>query len=349
MKTSITEEFYGNLITEGISIPILDEERGVGASPEWIEAMKDVVDFIALRVRDTEPDTNRKWSIRVPRSLTKRFDIFYQLDIDVSVEDRGEEAEGYSGGGEFEVYATQQVRKFTSIEGDESYKMWMPSRIFLQGFSNGHSLIRATIYNSFIHELNHAFDEYSRLIKKPGTNSEKIGIFNQSQSLSALKQVILENYDKRMWWIIYRLHSSTEFNALISGVFGDLKGRESVRKNAKVDIKNTTAYFIYKKLVPFVKSIEDNKEEWKDFFKNLQECFSQPEARKVLSPLFPVSKPWDVSEDKFIKAFLDKTKRRLDQLLRGIYRTASYYYDYVDRGVRTSVLDRGEIVHKHTS
>ena len=332
---------YTDLIREGICLPLLREERGVGSSQEWLELCKEITDYVADTVKYGSSEGDG-WHISIPKRLTEKFEIFSDLDIEVTVTDLGEEAKTQSGGGKYMVQSNQIVTS--------SGKFWMPSLIRLQGFSNGRSLVRQSIYNSLIHELNHAFEHYSRLSKIYNVPEKDYdGVLNQTKALNLLQHELGLKDRDTFWWIIYRLHSTTELDALIAGVYGELAGKSSLRVDCKKDIKNLSAYVVWKACTDTLDYIVDHEHDSHvlDVFDTVYDTFRDPDFREVLAPICPVSNPKNVSRNGFIKAFIEKTKRRLDQLLRGIYRTASYYYDSQEKEVKPLTIDKKEEIRRY--
>ena len=145
---------------------------------------------------------------------------------------------------------------------------------------------------------------YHRFIKQGKKSNISINIFNDYM-LDNLFRIIL-----------YRLFCETEFNALVSSVFGDLEGLHSKRENFKQDINNTQAYYYYHLI----------SKNYKSLYKNIND-----ENVKKIKQLFMEYgihlNPYNNSTESFIKELSRKTNFLLKQLIKNIGRVASVYYD----------------------
>lgn len=112
------------------------------------------------------------------------------------------------------------------------------------------------------------------------------------------------------------MFSETEFNALIASVYGDLEGINSKRENFANDIKNTQAYDIYLTISKNYKLLYKKINE--ENITKIKELFNEYEFHL---------NPYNNSTESFVKELSRKTNFLLKQLIKGIGRTASLYYD----------------------
>ena len=116
--------------------------------------------------------------------------------------------------------------------------------------------------------------------------------------------------------IFYRLMRKSEFNALINSVYGDLDGRNCERReNFNEDIKFTQAYSVYlwiKDGIYLLNSLTED--EW-------------DKIRKSFNMISTNGAKPRVEIESFKKNFKKKIEQRLTDLLRGIGKIASFYYD----------------------
>jgi len=317
----MNEEFIIKLV-ENCRGSLISEERGVGAPPDWLDAIKEITDWVASYIKDNSPGFDNKWHLRIPSRLSSLFRIFKRLNIDVNVEDIGSDANDISGNAEVDTFKFPDS-KMNDIDPDTKYNINSPQVFYtkpvdmtINAVSNGDILNRVSLSYNLLHELNHKIDEYYRTVN----SKQKIGdTFTQAHEYTAFKQMF--GGENAYYHIIYRLFSESEQNALISSLYKELEEMDSSRNNFKKDLKECFAYKAYDWLRKCINAIsqENNMRTWellRDFF------IQYPR----LSPL-PKTNLNNVSLTTFRNAFIKKSQRELEKLFRGLGRVASYYYD----------------------
>lgn len=330
MQYSIKEE--ANFLNENLvqnvmnnrGLPLLTEERGVGASREYLDIVKAVVDYVADTIKYGNTFNGKKECVlKIPQSICKRFDRFSSLEIKVTVKDIGELSKIHTGGGHI------NIPLFTGVYKD---KLSMPVVIYLSSYSNGDTLERRTVAEPLIHELNHARDTFERL------NGAGCSYNPSSPMAQADAYHIIEGkVSPQIGQIIYRLFSSTEVNALISSVYGDLSSINSKREYFKDHIRLTGAYNIYLQLLDIVKMIEEDPDDFQEDFETLIQMFATDYRLDCLNPMPHCRRHPDIAT--FRKAFVEKAYKSLNAILRGIGRVASYYYDVTEEGSNPATIE----------
>lgn len=292
---------------------LLKEERGVGAPREYLDAVKLVVDYVASYIETKEPGFDGNWHVSIPISICSKFDMFDKLHINVEVEDIGYEANEKSGKGRVINFRFPELAIWRATKpiyvADVS--------IDIGAFSNGRILAKQSLSSTLIHELNHKIDEYYRTVK---SKEDISNTFLQGQAYHAFEESF--GKDNIFYWVIYRLFSTTELDAYISGIYGDLESLNSERENFKQDIQKTLSYRQYlvdRKHVTSLKDVSDRT--WSlllDYFRKYP----------ILSPIPKDTHP---TVPKLKQAFISKANKRLDAMLRGFGRVASYYYDMQEK------------------
>ncbi len=291
----------------------LVEERGY-AGTKYIPVIKQIVNYIQNRVYETYDDSVLDSDIKfeIPEKLTSKIDIVKDLKILVTVHDRTDwnEAARNSGGG------SKTIGRFDKIINGKLNNITI--KIFAWACDG--EIFSRTIFNSLSHELNHVYEEYKRLLKYNDNSDFFLEVYNRN---NASKRIY--SFDKTVneyvCNVFYRLLDKSELNALINGVYGDLKGFELDgigidRKDFSKNIIHLQAYVIYKyfdnKFYYVFRNLEDD--EWKRIQREYNSVFN-----KKIHNL-----------DNFKVHFKNLIRRRLNELMRGIGKVASYYYDVKD-------------------
>ena len=188
-------------------------------------------------------------------------------------------------------------------------------------------LIGRTVYGCTYHELNHYWEAYCDL-KQNGYYKR---YYNQAYKSSESSNNAIDIFSNKTLNdlfnnILYRLFSETEFNALVSSVYGDLEAIYSKREDFKEDIKKTAAYVLYNAFSKNYKALysyidENNITKIKNLFNNLGITLN----------------PYSNSVESFRKELTRKTNFLLKQLIKGIGRTASLYYDTMEEEISDNI------------
>lgn len=323
-ETEFLNENLVHNVMNNRGLPLLTEERGVGVSREYLDIVKAIVDYVADTVKYGNVFNGKKeCSLEIPQSICRRFVMFSSLTISLTIKNIGEMSKIHSGGGHI------NIPKFTGVYKG---KFSMPVEIQIVSFSNGNTLERRTVAEPLIHELNHARDMFERL-NGAGCSYNPSSPVAQADAYHIIK----EKVSPQIGGIIYRLFSSTEINALISSVYGDLSAINSKREYFKNHIKITGAYNLYQQLLDVVKMIEEDPEEFREDFETLIQMFATDYRLDCLNPMPNSRRHPDIAT--FRKAFVEKAYKGLNAILRGIGRVASYYYDVTEEGSNPATVE----------
>ena len=283
----------------------LVEERGVAAFP-YRKAIDNILQWVRDLAKGMKPGDSR--GRMVPNKLTSKIDFINELKMRVFIVD-GENYAKEHGGGEI------NLRVDDELDEDGKYKY---GEIIIYAFSYYGVLYDRTILNSLYHELNHFYEAWKELTKTNSMSLFAKGVEKANAKTYAFKSDIINQCINE---IIYRLFSESEFNALVSGVYGDLQGLKSTRENFSEDILKTQAYGVYntiKKNLPYLITYFKN---------NLDDVPHLFSALKYHGIEF---NPYTKGPMGYIKEFNRRTKYLLKCLIRGIGRTASLYYDSIE-------------------
>jgi hypothetical protein len=279
----------------------LVEERGVAAFP-YITTIKQILEFVQKNIVGISQGETK--TVTIPNNLTSKIDFINDLNITITVEDGENLAYKYGGG-------CANISKNTKlIDGKIDY-----CEISVDAYSFCGILYKRTIYNNLCHEINHLYEAWKEL-----THSGTMEIFAKQATKASVdtnwfNDANLNNFFKL---IFYRLYSETELNALIAGVYGDLTGMHSQRVNFARDIKRTQAYKVYLKI----------KIELNDVVEILKDNPNLIGAILNIVKNYGIElNPYNKSPEGYIKEFKRKTLYLLKQLLKGIGKVASLYYD----------------------
>lgn len=281
----------------------LVEERGVAAFP-YKKVINEIFDFIKKQCT-TISDVDGEKNIDIPTELTSKIDFIDNLIITVNIINSTKENTIYNSG--------SGVTNFRINDKLINKKInWVKIEITCYCYYG--FLMERTVYNSLYHELNHCYDAYNDLLKN---GYYKRWINQLEKSNIQFNNIFKDKEDNELFeLILYRLFSETEFNALVSSVYGDLQGLKSIRQNFQHDIQLTQAYYIWKYIGLHYKSLfkkidENNITKIKNIFNTYQININS----------------YGNSLDSFKKEIIRKTTYLLNDLIKKIGKTASLYYD----------------------
>ena len=292
----------------------LVEERGVAAFP-YRTVCKEIINYCKDYIAGMEPGD--ECSFQIPYLITRKIDFVDRLIIKVNVKD-GENYPDLSGGGKIVLQIDDKI-----VDGK-----YEKGTINIYGFSYYGVLYDVTILNSLYHELNHFYEAWKEL-----NRTGSMSLYAHQATKGNIEVNIFDNDNYNYWLttICYRLFAETEFNALISSVYGDLEGINSKRENFSEDIKKTQAYYNYENMktaLPYI----------------MREFKKEPELifrfYKILNHYGIYLNPYTKDAFGLMKEFNRRTKYLLKCLIRGIGRAASLYYDAqeVPKDKKTSTM-----------
>lgn len=288
---------------------MLSEERGVaarkysGVVDEIIRYCNDFISPGSITASLRHILGRGQYKIKIPSKITKKIDFIDGLKLVINLSDMGSDRVSNSGGGwvvfmDKHTDAPGNGEKFPSIE------------MVIEGFYHNGHVLKRTIENSLYHELNHCYDLWRRKAYKKQKMISDIGI-----GYRTIDNVSFSPYpscNEFFHDIFYRLFIPTELNALVSGVYGDLKGMDSERKNYRVDIHDTQAAWV-------LDNFADN------FDKNLENA--------SVDSLMQACKEMDVDgvsmqdAHTFLVTFKQVFEKKMRQAWKGVGRAASLWYD----------------------
>lgn len=283
------------------------EERGYFGT-KYIPVVKQIIKYIEEYIRNNAKNEKDGWSLSIPNELTEKIDCVETLWINVKIVDSIEGFNNTGGGGN----SIRQQNKI--VNGKLAF-----GKISIYGFSYEAELITRTVFNSLCHELNHLQEIYQKLLKKMSSMGTYKMIVDQN-TICNYKFSNDPGTDKIIHDVFYRLMFKNEFNALINSVYGDLAGISSTRKYFRLDIKSTQAYAVYNRL----------KKELGLFSDDLLEDYEWKNIMKAYNYIAVDGAKHPSNINYFKKRFREHVIYKLNQLIKGIGKIASFYYDSVE-------------------
>ena len=313
-------------------INFLVESRSV-ASIEYSNIIDEIVSFIENDFNSNEIKISNKKNINIstennltgkisaikyisnleiPNNLTKKIDIFESLFINVNIsnyiiknlnkEDKKFLIKRLSQG----TGVTKFIKQNEVINNKLKYGF---IEININAINS--KLLKKSILTSLNHELNHAFEDYFRLI----SSENKYGMFHSASSHYQLKDnEIVDKYDKAFNTICYRLFDNSELSATVSQLYSELKTINSKRENFQNDLKNSTVFNTYNFLINNLNILIElkSKEHW-DKYRNV---FNYGTEQDII---------------KFKNYFCNKAMFFLKKLYKRMGSAASLYYDEIEK------------------
>ena len=278
------------------------EERGYMGT-KYIPVINEIISYTQNYILNNKFSHKNKWEFFIPVNITDKIDCVEDLQIKMIIEDNYRGGNN-SGGGSNDVFLSNTIRNGKLSLGN----------IKIYGYSYNRQLFKHTVFNSLSHELNHLQEIHKRMLSKD--NATTIFKLNKD-AYDAINKKFSDDDNLNFYikTIIYRLMRKSEFNALINGVYGDLDSHNSKRENFKEDINLTQAYSIYE----YVRDNIDilnllNDKEWDNILKSYN-MLSANNAKPV------------VDMQSFKRNFKRKVVQKLNDLIKGIGKIASFYYD----------------------
>lgn len=284
----------------------LIERRGVVAYP-YLASIRNICDYVNDYIRNYKSDNENKWTIEIPLNLTAPIKLFKELHIIVTV--RHDDGEHNFGNGESIVYGDDIKKRIQDNQ-------WINETIKIDAFCDEDNILyRKTLYNNLIHEINHKAEELNAYLNGQVFNY----VAYDAQELCAKPSTIIfsmnEERDKLIKNILYRLLSSSELNALIASVYGDLMGIDSKRENFARDIQEVQACHVYNEIFDNLDLLDTMpKSEW-----SILERYLNP-RKKIGGNEFQLN--------VFKNIFIHRVDKALLRLYNGIYKAAESYYTF---------------------
>ena len=300
-KNMILEEFRN---TENKLIRLV-ETCGFAGAP-WKQEIGNIINTIRSAVKQLGPG-NDEISFNLSDEITSQITFLTNLKIVCTgfLYKNGKKLP-YDVGGETGSYKSLEI---TQKEGCECLDGIIIN--FYIAYDDNGKILNKNLEGTLSHEINHAYDILMRL------KHNDLNKYNQSVK----KYINFQTNNKNLFIIFYRLFSETEFNALISSVYSDLKKINSQRKNYQNDITLTQAYEIYDQIKwTYNDTINDLTEEELNQIK----IHFQQYGIKLKCPK-------NASEKTFKRVLKLKIEFLLRKLFKNICRAASYYYDEVEK------------------
>lgn len=209
-KYSSAGYYYNSELDEVISY-ILDKKSNI---------LEDIISFI-LRKKMT--------TFEVPKNLTRNISFIKELKIKIVINDCE-----YSNG-------AAEVDNEVDLVDDK-----LSRAIIYIELSRNEKSRKQKLYSILYHEVNHLFEIYKDLLK-----NDNIDRFSKVAKRSVDDLIVFgnEQLDEAFTNLIYRLFSETEINAMISGLYGEL------RSGAKLE--DTDAYIVWNDIKKYYSDLLD--------------------------------------------------------------------------------------------
>ena len=284
------------------------EERGYMGT-KYIPVIKQIIKFVESYIIDNPKNQEYGWQIYIPDTITSKIDCIDILMLTINIFDKND---GYrhSGSGSNSVFPNNSIVNNKLAFG----------KIIINGFSNGTDLFERTVFNPLSHEFNHLFEVYKKLLNNQKSRNIYQKVITQNDIINKIFSKD-EHVNAYIRDIFYRLLFRSELNALINSVYADLDSINSFRNSFKNDIKKTQAYYIYndiRKDLDLLDLLTD--EEWENIIKCYNLNSIDGTKQKIEINYFKI---------KFKRLIIEK----LNTLMKGIGRVASYYYDVKETNI----------------
>ena len=282
----------------------LVEERGIAGAP-WNNELNNIAQWIRKYVKmHFVAGEHDKIEFGVPQEMLKSFYFFREIEIS-GISFLGDEFN--TGGGKTEL------AKLGHLDFDADLANFTSCKIAIYCFHDGTGKVYLhSILISLFHEFNHAYEYYMRL-NKERCYSGIVAQIRKASPIDGLGNAFIND-------LIYRLFSDTERNALVNNFYGELCGKNIDRKKFSQVLPTLLMYGFYEEL--------NNRYEIEIDNLSPEECnviYKEFRSRGISLNL----KKTTVSS--FKKAFKQKTKMYLGDLIRRMGKAASLWFDIKEK------------------
>lgn len=301
----------------------LVEERGYAMS-QYKHVIKKIISYCQKYITNDYEKHTSEYEIEIPKNITQLIDIVSDLNIIINITNYNKDFDNIkyaSGSGSASVILSNYI--------DENNKL-NKYQIIVNGISYNGIILEKTLFSNLSHEFNHLYLEYKHLLKNG--NNVKYYIDTRNKLISKnTKFSEIPQFNNYLKTIFYRLLDYSELNALINSVYGDLAGINSERDNFHIDIKNTAAYYIYKSI--------------NNYFDDFCKVLDVDDWNVIKKAYYNMSNHRDNNLNAFKTYFIRLVKLRLTELINGIGKVASYYYDTKDDLELMESLKNDEMIY----
>jgi hypothetical protein len=328
-KIIINENQLNNIITPlykkyAIIEKVISLVESRGMFKDYDSVINLIITYCDTYIKQNNPDKKIKvskgnniavnlnlYKINIPIDILNKISWANNKEIIINVSDMNEEDLNKLGEKDIIDNRNAGYSNLSFDKIDANGKLSKLS-IFLYVFSLNKKIYYQNLHSSLYHELTHAFENYSRLKKN---NNGLFTILNNTNYFDIINSDSNDPNLMSFNEINYRLLINTELNALIASTYGDLQRINSVRNNFSRDIKQTDAYKIYDSIknhiLPSIIKLDANY--WKIF-----------KSKTYLQ------KNKTISINNFKKEFIKSVDFKLNELIKGIGKVASQYYDDIE-------------------
>lgn len=324
------------LVTEAqlsAMLEFLVEDRGMFANYNGIA--KAIIEYVQnyLKVKNFDTEdvisdniTAKVYNITIPENLLSQIQWADNKVMIINVFDITTEQLNSLGGIAWAKKITTGSAYTSESDALNQDKKLTELDIEISLISTNKTLIANYFGNVLYHELTHAYQNYNQLLKigvglhQHNKNTNYAEIMNNLQDPTSDENLHMFNI------INYSLLNTAELNAIIAGVYGSLETLNSTRENFQRDIQRISGYGLYKNIkntyLPKLISLDDSY--W-DIF--MHAAYQQ----KRIPTKDDSSQLRKETPQKFKQRFLNSVNFKLKQLINGIGRVASKYYDDIEK------------------
>ena len=297
---------------------LLVEAGGIGASKygDIINKMAEFVQNYCINNKPSEYNStvtldnghvipSYSLSFFIPSEYTKEFQEFSNLKILVTC---------------FMIYENDDINSIIhgsgkNVNSKPKYKFDKNGKligitIYISCYMINDKLIKYSFTNNFLHEFNHAIEDYGRAKSDSETTHNYLSKINYVDRIKLLKNSN-DYIDNAMGGILYRLWIDSELNAAATSSYAYLDSVNSQRNNFRKDIQKSQSYMEYEylknKAIPIIEELDDI-DKWQYYGQILGDKVTEENVKSYKS------------------SFLRHTYYLLSKYFKQICKTAEYYY-----------------------
>lgn len=309
---------YENFTKSELNSCLLVERQGISAF-KYNNVINEILKFCNHYIKNNKPNNFfinyedipcEEYKIIIPYEITNKIDFIKELNLEIKVIN-------YLTNNSFKDNSNGKTisNKYDSIiDVNGNYKL-NDTKIYITCQSINNEIINNTFLVTIYHELNHAYENYNRLINYFKGKTNELGLYDNLKKINYQKRISLlfnkEYYDFGV--ILYYLWTKSEFNSFSTALYAELKSINSKRENFTKDLNNLKAFKNYNIIKQYVLKLHNINDEHK--------------WKHVINIIYPNYKG---NYQTFKNSFIKRTNILLNSLFKKMIKSAILYYDEID-------------------
>ena len=263
-------KLYENFTKDELEPCLILERQGIAAF-KYNNVLTEILSYCQNYIENNNPQkfynkffeedllTIEEYEIVVPSEIVEKLDFAYEGVITILIKNilthKAFKSKDVFGDGSVGHSMYDEIKNINGVEKMTNLNVNITS------YSINNKIIRNTLMEPLYHEINHAMDNYNRLLNFYKGKTIEYGLYDNLKKINYVDKRNLfksnDNIDKMVGFIVYHLWIETERNSFATGLYAYLKSIKSTRNNFIKDFHNSQSYVIYKNLKNYIEKLKD--------------------------------------------------------------------------------------------